>query len=367
MRVVVAAKIELRGLEVQEPADRPGGELGHRADPAQRARVDAEPHQLGDVRAETGPNLFHAGREHRRERGERGAGLPRQDDVRRLDVQHAGGDAADLDRDRRLAENPTRRRDEVGVRADVTDDLDRAGPHRAPHHALIEREPVAHLLVAPLGDEPEPIVLDGVHAGEHAAPEAVDESLERDVDRVAALTACERLLGGTTRAAERPAVDPLRGATRKRLRVSAATRSRSGVAVSSVADGTQTLGGLRGDRGRLVERLEEEIEHVRVELGAATVAHQLERLARRHRSPVHAVGRDRVVHVGDRRDPPLERNRLTGETARIPLAVEPLVVRPRDRRRDIQELRRRSGHQLVPDLGVPLHRAPLVRGQRARP
>ncbi len=45
---------------------------------------------------------------------------------------------------------------------------------------------------------------------------------------------------------------------------------------------------------------------------------------------VHAVGRDRVEDVPDRRDPALERNRFASQAARVALAVVALVVRPGD-------------------------------------
>ena len=132
LRVVVAPKIELRRLEAAEAVP-PFGSRTPRSTPIPRSELAWTQSRTSSATSEPRPARTSSmrDREHRRERGEGGAGLPRQDDVRRLDVEYAGDDAADLDRDRRLAENPTRRGDEVGVGADVTDDLDRAAS--APH------------------------------------------------------------------------------------------------------------------------------------------------------------------------------------------------------------------------------------------
>ena len=314
-RVVVPPEVELRRFELQEPTHRPGRELGDRRDPAQRARVHAEPDELGDIRAEPGAHLVDPRCEHGGERGEGRPGLLWQHHVRRFDVEDACHDAVDLDRHDGLAEDPPGRGDEVRVRADVTDDLDRSRADGASHDPLLQREPVSHFLVPPLRDEPQAIVLDRVHAREQTAPEPIDERLEGDVDRVAPAPTRERLLGGPARALELAAVHHPGGATRRRLWLLRVVRSvLLGCGVANL-DGREARTRLGRDRHRLVERFEEEIEHVRIELGAASVAHQPERLFGRHRGPVDAVGRDRVEDVRDGGDPSFQRDRLAAQAS----------------------------------------------------
>ena len=68
------------------------------------------------------------------------------------------------------------------------------------------------------------------------------------------------------------------------------------------------------------------------------LAHERERVVVREPRPVRPVARQGVVDVDDGDDATLERNLAAGEPARIAGAVDPLVVRPRDRRGEVEEV-----------------------------
>ncbi len=100
---------------------------------------------------------------------------------------------------------------------------------------------------------------------------------------------------------------------------------------------------------------EEDIEHGWVELRAATVAHDLQRSLDGVGAAVHAVAREGVEHVGHRGDAAFDRDRIGDEPVRVPGAVVALVVRERDARSEIEQLRARAGEDAVTDRGVLLH------------
>ena len=74
-----------------------------------------------------------------------------------------------------------------------------------------------------------------------------------------------------------------------------------------------------------------------------------------HARPVDAVACQGVEDVGDGGDPPLERDVVARQAARISAAVEALVVGPRDHRREIaaRSLQESAQHPEA-DLGVHL-------------
>jgi hypothetical protein len=88
------------------------------------------------------------------------------------------------------------------------------------------------------------------------------------------------------------------------------------------------------------------------------------RLRTRERATVGPIADQRVEEIGDRGDPALERDLLSGEPARIPGAVPALVMSEGNRRREREQPRRRAGEDAVADLGVPLDDLPLRFGQR---
>ena len=74
----------------------------------------------------------------------------------------------------------------------------------------------------------------------------------------------------------------------------------------------------------------------------------------------------RVEHVRHRGDPALDGDLLVHEPARIPRAVDPLVVRQRHHRRELEKRLPRPGQHAVPDLRVRLHHGALRRAEGAR-
>ena len=81
--------------------------------------------------------------------------------------------------------------------------------------------------------------------------------------------------------------------------------------------------------------------------------------------PVDAVGGERVEDVRDRRDPALERDLVAPEAGRVAGSVDPLVVRERHQRREVEQLDLGAGEDPVAHLRVPLHHRALVVGQPA--
>jgi len=78
-----------------------------------------------------------------------------------------------------------------------------------------------------------------------------------------------------------------------------------------------------GEHG--VERAEEQVEEVRVEVGAAAVAHDRDRFVKGERTAVDAVGGEGVEDVGDRGDATLERYLLAAQAAGVAGAVDLLI------------------------------------------
>ncbi len=113
----------------------------------------------------------------------------------------------------------------------------------------------------------------------------------------------------------------------------------------------------------LADDVLEHIEDQGIELATSLLPHRRERLLDGQRVTVDTVGRERVEHVGDRCDAALERNRLPGEAVGIAVSVPALVVDERNRRRQLENLRRGATQEPVADLGMALHRAPLLVGE----
>ena len=206
-------------------------------------------------------------------------------------------------------------------------------------------------------------MLEHVEGREHLATEAVDERIERQVDRLAPVVGGEGRLGAADADGQHLGAEGGHGASRLHVGVGVLRLRRGRLSLAGGAGlGTPAL----GDRSHVVERLQEQIEHKRVELRPPALAHQRDRLVERKGGAIDAVARDGVEDVRDSGDPPLERDRLAGDAAWIAGAVEALVVRERDRGRDVEQFRRRICEQAVADLGVPLHHAALGLGQGAR-
>ena len=124
-------------------------------------------------------------------------------------------------------------------------------------------------------------------------------------------------------------------------------------------------GGGAPDREHVVERAEEEVEQLGVELRAAPVLHHLPSLVDREGGPVDAVGGERVEDVCDGGDAALDRDRVAGEAVGVAGAVDPLVVGERHQRGEVEQLDVGAGEDAVAHLGVRLHHEALVRGEPA--
>ncbi len=98
---------------------------------------------------------------------------------------------------------------------------------------------------------------------------------------------------------------------------------------------------------------------------AALGAHHLHRLLHGVRHAVHAVAGERVEDVGHRHDPPLDRDLLAREAARVTAAVPLLVMAQRDRGGHVEDRGGGAPQQPVALLGVGLHDRALLRGERA--
>ncbi len=114
------------------------------------------------------------------------------------------------------------------------------------------------------------------------------------------------------------------------------------------------------------EHFHERVEQHRVEVATALFAHHLHALLDRERLAVHAVAGQRVEHVRDRHDAPLDRDRLALQPARVAGAVPLLLVAERDRRRHVEDRGGRAAHEAVALLGVRLDDRALLRRQRPR-
>ena len=107
---------------------------------------------------------------------------------------------------------------------------------------------------------------------------------------------------------------------------------------------------------------DERFDDLRVErAGRRRRAIHAERLLHRERGPVGTVARERVEDVCDGDDATLERDLVALQPPRIAAAVPALVMRPRDRRRELEQVAARAAEQVATDLGVLLHQRPLRR------
>ena len=82
------------------------------------------------------------------------------------------------------------------------------------------------------------------------------------------------------------------------------------------------------------------------------------------RLAVDAVAGERVEDVGDRHDPPLDRDRLALQAARVAGAVPLLLMAEGDRRGHVEDRRGRAAHEAVTLLGVRLDDRALLGRQR---
>ena len=100
----------------------------------------------------------------------------------------------------------------------------------------------------------------------------------------------------------------------------------------------------------------ERLDDVRVELRPGAALELAQRVRRGKAAPVDAVGRHRVVGVGDEEDPRAERDLLAGEAVRVAGAVPALVVVEHPGRDGLDAERVEHAEA---DLGVPLEHEPL--------
>ena len=99
--------------------------------------------------------------------------------------------------------------------------------------------------------------------------------------------------------------------------------------------GVAVVGG-SPDCQHVVESPEEEVEQFGVELRASLLLHHLAGFVRLECGAVHAVGRERVEHVGDGGDAAFDRDLVPGEAGGVAGAVDPLVVRERHQRGEVE-------------------------------
>ena len=122
--------------------------------------------------------------------------------------------------------------------------------------------------------------------------------------------------------------------------VSASPRS-SAVAYTSSVLSTRSRGSTRSALARVragaLEHFHERVEQHRVEVPAALFAHHLHGLLDREGLAIDAIAGERVEHVGDRDDPPLDRDRLAAQPARVAGSVPLLLVAERDRRSQVED------------------------------
>ena len=83
----------------------------------------------------------------------------------RLDVQRSDDHPPDPQRDGQLGQDARKRRNEVGIGANVGGELRPAEPNRAAHDATLDAQTVRDDRVAALRDEPEPAVLEDEDGG----------------------------------------------------------------------------------------------------------------------------------------------------------------------------------------------------------
>src|SRR4051794_11670208 len=150
------------------------------------------------------------------------------------------------------------------------------------------------------------------------------------------------------------------------LRLSSMRRSYAAARYVTARAGEKfATGGLRVDVNRVddelvdpeaavvaLERLEEDLDHARVELSPRAARELRTRLLDRQRGAVDAVDRHRLVGVGDGEDARLERDLVADEPVRVAAAVGTLVVRD-DPRGDVLHVG--PVHDQRAHLGVLLH------------
>ena len=120
-----------------------------------------------------------------------------------------------------------------------------------------------------------------------------------------------------------------------------------------------------GDVTRFARDILEDIEDERVELRLTLFAHHLDCCCHRKCRTVDALGRERIEDVRHGRNPPLERYCLPRETVRVAVPVPTLVVDEGDRGSEIEHFGGRPREEPMADLGMALHRSPLLIGERA--
>ena len=115
----------------------------------------------------------------------------------------------------------------------------------------------------------------------------------------------------------------------------------------------------------VVERAEEEVEQLGVELRAALLLHHLPGFVGLERRAVDAVGDQRVEDVRDGADSALDRDLIAREAGGVARAVDPFVMRERHQRGEVEQVDIGAGEDVVTHLGVRLHHLALVVGEPA--
>ncbi len=233
------------------------------------------------------------------------------------------------------------------------------------HHSVVEVESIADVGVAVLGYEPESIVLDDVETREKCAVERLTKRRQCLLDRAAPGQSFKTPLSGPTRTAHL-ALGQLRRCRhsgRGRRRFDSTSLGR--LFVDQRRRDIVHRGLVLGDLTRFARNILEDVEDERVELRLTLFAHHLDCCCHRKCRTVDALGRERIEDVRHGRNPPLERYCLPRETVRVSVPVPALVVDEGDRGSQIEHFGGRPREEPMSDLGMALHRPPLLIGERA--
>lgn len=187
-------------------------------------------------------------------------------------------------------------------------------------------------------------MLEDVGAHEEPVFEPVGERCKGRVDRIAPMRVrSESGLGARAGGTEPLGVEPL-------------DRVLAGSAIAGHLT-RRFEGAIRdGDCLDLGHRLQECVQNEWVELRSAATPHQVQGFFQAERRSIDPIAGKRVEDVGNARDPALEGDRFADQAARVTAAVEMLVVRPGDRRRELEQLGLGAREKTVTQLGVLLHR-----------
>src|SRR2546427_1097837 len=114
------------------------------------------------------------------------------------------------------------------------------------------------------------------------------------------------------------------------------------------------------DGKHLVHGVDEELQQLRIEMPGAAQAHDVCRLLYRNGLLIDALGRHRVEGIGNRGDPPLQRDSLAHQSTRVAAPIELLMMGPGNGGSDHEQLSG-PGEDAPADLGVLLHETGFVR------